>query len=79
MNILLNVIDLVCDARGHAEAGQVQDVVWLLEAIEADLLMMASEVAGSAATPPEMRGQDCGIQVPSDPVVGTCVGTRLTF
>lgn len=68
MNMLLNVIDLVRDARGHAEAGQAQDVAWLLEAIEADLLALADPLPEPSFPPPEPHGQDRHQAVSGEPV-----------
>lgn len=35
------ILELVRDACLHAEAGEMQDVIWLLEAIEEDLVQIA--------------------------------------
>lgn len=35
------ILELVRDAYQHAEAGEMQDVIWLLEAIEDDLVQIA--------------------------------------
>jgi hypothetical protein len=45
------ILELVRDACLHAEAGEMQDVIWLLEVIEDDLVEIAGAGGGGDEGP----------------------------